>query len=75
MRARGGETADKAALVAAIHDVSFTGPRGPLRIDPATNNIIQDIHIFETRSGAEGMELHVIETLPAMQDPPNGCRL
>ena len=75
LRARGGETADKAALVAAIHGVAFTGPRGPLRIDPATTNIIQDIHIFETRPGSQGMELHVIETLPAMQDKPNGCQL
>jgi branched-chain amino acid transport system substrate-binding protein len=56
-----------------MHAVSFTGPRGTLRIDPATNNIIQDIHIFETRLGVEGMELKVIESLPAMQDPTNGC--
>jgi branched-chain amino acid transport system substrate-binding protein len=75
LRRTGGETADKAALVRAMHEVSFTGPRGPLRIDPATNNIIQDIHIFETRPGPDGMELAVIETLPAMQDPPNGCKL
>jgi branched-chain amino acid transport system substrate-binding protein len=75
LRRTGGETADKAALVAAMHEVSFTGPRGPLRIDPATNNIIQDIHIFETRPGAGGMELRVIETLPAMQDAAKGCKL
>ncbi len=75
LKARGGDTADRAALVAAMHGVSFSGPRGMLRIDPATNNIIQDIHIFETQPGAEGMELRVIDTLPAMQDPANGCQL
>ena len=73
LRMRGGDTEDRAALVSAMHGVSFTGPRGTLRIDPATNNIIQDIHIFETRLGVEGMELKVIESLPAMQDPTNGC--
>lgn len=73
LNATGGETADKDALMAAIRAVTFTGPRGPFRIDPATNNIIQDIYIFETRPGAAGMELAVIDTLAAMQDPPNGC--
>ncbi|MDP6951640.1 MAG: ABC transporter substrate-binding protein [Alphaproteobacteria bacterium] len=75
LKARGGDTADRAALVAAMHAVTFTGPRGTLRIDPATNNIIQDIHIFETIPGPDGMELKVIESLPAMQDPANGCAL
>ncbi len=74
LKARGGDTEDRAALVTAMHGVSFTGPRGALRIDPATNNIIQDIHIFETRPGEDGMELRVVETLPAMQDPVNGCQ-
>jgi branched-chain amino acid transport system substrate-binding protein len=75
LKARGGDTEDRAALVAAMHGVTFTGPRGTLRIDPATNNIIQDIHIFETQQGPDGMELRVIDTLPAMQDPANGCQL
>lgn len=71
----GGDTADKDAVVAAIHEVAFDGPRGPLTIDPATNNIVQDIHIFETAPGENGMALNVIDTLPAMQDSPNGCAL
>ncbi len=74
----GGATEDKAALVDAMRRVRFDGPRGPLRIDPATNNIIQDIHIFETRpdpADAGVMRFVVIDSLPAMQDPPNGCVL
>lgn len=70
-----GRTGDRAALVEAMRRASFDGPRGPLRIDPATNNIVQDIHIFETRPGPEGMEFATIESLPEMRDPPNGCDL
>ena len=70
-----GDVDNRAALVAAMHKVTFTGPRGVLRIDPATNNIIQDIHIFETRAVGDKVRAVVIDTLPAMRDPPNGCRL
>ena len=70
-----GNVKKRAALVAAMHKVTFTGPRGVLRIDPATNNIIQDIHIFETRAAGGKVRAVVIDTLPAMQDPPKGCRL
>ncbi len=72
---REGNVKNRAALVAAMHKVTFTGPRGELRIDPATNNIIQDIHIFETRAAGGKVRAVVIDTLPAMQDPPKGCRL
>lgn len=70
-----GNVKKRAALVRAMHKVTFTGPRGVLRIDPATNNIIQDIHIFETRATGGKVRAVVIDTLPAMQDPPKGCRL
>ncbi len=72
---REGDVKNRAALVAAMRKVTFTGPRGVLRIDPATNNIIQDIHIFETRESGGKVRAVVIDTLPAMQDPPKGCRL
>ena len=75
MALREGNVKKRAALVAAMHKVTFTGPRGVLRIDPATNNIIQDIHIFETRASGGKVRAVVIDTLPAVQDPPKGCRL
>jgi len=75
LKITGGDASDRGALVDAMHAVSFVGPRGLLRIDPLTNNIIQDIHVFETMAGAEGTELHVVDTLPAMQDARNGCTL
>lgn len=75
LKATGGKTADKAALVHAFHTVSVDGTRGKLRIDPKTNNIIQDIYIYEAKKQGDKIDLHVIERIPAVQDPPNGCTL
>ena len=75
LRLTGGETADKAALVEAIHRVHFIGPRGPFRIDPATNNVIQDIYIFEMRQTGYNIRHVVIDKIADVQDPPNGCKM
>jgi branched-chain amino acid transport system substrate-binding protein len=64
---------DRATLAAALPKVSFTGPRGELRIDPATNNIVQPIHVYETVAGTDGLTQRVLATLPAEADPVNGC--
>jgi branched-chain amino acid transport system substrate-binding protein len=64
---------DRASLAAALPKVSFTGPRGELRIDPATNNVVQPIHVYETVAGPEGLTQKVLATLPAEADPANGC--
>ena len=73
LKITGGGTADKAAFVRAIHAVEFTGPRGPFRIDPLTNNVIQDIYIFETRQVGYNIRHVVIDKIADVQDPPNGC--
>ena len=73
LKITGGETADKAAFVEAIHAVEFTGPRGPFRIDPHTNNVIQDMYIFEMRQVGYNIRHVVIDKIPNVQDPPNGC--
>jgi branched-chain amino acid transport system substrate-binding protein len=64
---------DRASLAAALPKVSFTGPRGELKIDPATNNVVQPIHVYETVAGADGPTQKVLATLPAEADPVNGC--
>lgn len=66
---------DRATLAAALPKASFTGPRGELRIDPATNNIVQPIHVYETVAGPDGMTQKVLATLPAETDPVNGCAM
>lgn len=66
---------DRETLAAALPKVAFTGPRGELRIDPATNNIVQPIHVYETVAGADGLTQKVLATLPAEADPVNGCQM
>lgn len=76
LKKTGGDVADRRAFVQAMHEVSFTGPRGPLRIDPATNNIIQNIYISEIgRMPNGGMGARIEEVIEAVRDEPNGCKL
>ena len=61
--------ADGAKLVEAMKGASWESPRGPVTIDPATRDIVQDIYMrkVERRDG----ELYNIEfeTFPAVKDP------
>jgi branched-chain amino acid transport system substrate-binding protein len=67
--------ADRAALADALRRVSFEGPRGLLSIDPATNNIVQPIYVYETVAGGNGLTQKVLAELPPERDPPNGCEM
>lgn len=67
--------ADRVALANALRQVSFEGPRGKLSIDPATNNIVQPIYVYETVAGENGLTQKVLAELPAEQDPVNGCEM
>jgi branched-chain amino acid transport system substrate-binding protein len=75
LQATKGQTADKAALVKALHSVTIKGTRGELKIDPKTNNVIQDIYISEAKKAGDKVDFTVLDKLPAVQDPPNGCKL
>jgi branched-chain amino acid transport system substrate-binding protein len=66
---------DRETLGAALRQVSFNGPRGALSIDPATNNVVQPIYVYETVQGANGMTQTVLAQLPAEADPVNGCQM
>ena len=46
-----------------------------MRLDPATNNVVQNIYIFENRFKDGKVEQVVLDTIPDVQDPPNGCSL
>ena len=70
--ARAGAT-DRASFAAALRRVSFEGPRGALSIDPATNNVVQPIYVYETVAGGTGLTQRVLAQLPAEADPANGC--
>ena len=64
---------DKARFKTELNKVSFNGPRGPLRIDPATHNVIQNIYIFRNEFADGKVTQKVLATVEGVQDPPNGC--
>jgi branched-chain amino acid transport system substrate-binding protein len=66
---------DRASIAAALPKVSYTGPRGPLEIDPATNNIVQNIYVYETVKDGDALTQKVIGTIEGVRDEPNGCKL
>jgi branched-chain amino acid transport system substrate-binding protein len=75
LKANDGKTSDKAAFVKALHEVTVDGTRGPLKIDPKTNNIIQDIYIYEAKKVGDKVDFNVLSRIQNVQDPPNGCKL
>lgn len=66
---------DRAALANALRQVSFDGPRGKTAIDPATNNVVQPIYVYETVAGENGLTQKVLAQLPTEADPVNGCQM
>lgn len=67
--------ADRSTLANALRQVSFEGPRGQLSIDPATNNVVQPIYVYETVAGENGLTQKILAQLPAEADPVNGCEM
>lgn len=66
---------DRATLAAALQKTSFDGPRGKTAIDPATNNIVQPIYVYQIVAGEGGQTQKVLAELPAEADPANGCEM
>lgn len=68
LKATGGDT-DGTKLVDAMKGMSWTSPRGPISIDPATRDIVQDIYIREVKE-VDG-ELYNVEfaTYEKVRDP------
>jgi branched-chain amino acid transport system substrate-binding protein len=64
-----GDTSNKDRLVEAMSKVKFNAPRGPYRIDPATHNPIQDIHVCQMIEVDGRNTSKVLHTFKAVQDP------
>jgi branched-chain amino acid transport system substrate-binding protein len=46
-----------------------------MRIDPKTNNIVQNIYMIEVKD-VGGKPTHVVlDTIKDVQDPPSGCNM
>jgi branched-chain amino acid transport system substrate-binding protein len=63
------------ALAAALSKVSYVGPRGPLKIDPKTNNIIQNMYVYETVMVDGKLTQKIVDRIENVADEPNGCKL
>ena len=64
-----GNVSDGAKVVAALKGWSTDGPRGHIRIDPATRDIIQDEHAMEVYRKADGkLGLRVLGTVRQVKD-------
>ena len=61
------------AIAAAVPSVKYVGPRGPLQIDPATHNIVQNIYFYVTVMEAGGLTQKLLGQVDAVQDRVNGC--
>lgn len=70
----GGRTDDVEALRQAVRAVTFTSPRGPVRFDPANQNVVQDFYILEVRKVGGGLANVPLETVKDVRDP-GGCKL
>ena len=70
VKAAGG---DKEKLAQALREVRFTGPRGPLEIDPATNNVVQNIYVYTTEVEGDKATQEIKDVIEAVRDEPNGC--
>lgn len=68
LKATKGE-ADGEKLIAAMKGAAWESPRGPIRIDPDTRDIIQNIYVRKTEK--VGSELRNVEfaTIPNVKDP------
>lgn len=69
-----GGKADGDSLVNAMKGMSWESPRGPIKIDPETRDIIQNIYIRKVEK--VGGELHNVEfaTFEAVKDPVKAAK-
>jgi len=65
---------DGDALVAAMKSMAWTSPRGPISIDPATRDIVQNIYVRKVEK-VNG-ELYNVEfaTIPNVKDPVKAAK-
>ena len=51
-----------------MHGVEFTGPRGPFRIDPMTNNVIQNIYVARIEEQGDSVGAVIKHTFSSSHD-------
>lgn len=73
---KGGAT-ERETLAAALPKVDLSdSPRGPVSIDPATHNVVQNMYIYETVAGDDGQPTQkIVGTIKNFTPPVNGCQM
>jgi branched-chain amino acid transport system substrate-binding protein len=66
---------DRESIATTLPTIKYVGPRGQLEIDPATNNVVQNIYVYETVAGADGLTQKIVGTIEHVADAPMGCAL
>jgi branched-chain amino acid transport system substrate-binding protein len=74
VKARGGDTKDRPALAAAIEQVAYTGPRGPMKM-AKNHQATQNVYIVKTVQKGDDVAFEIIDTYPNFEDPVKGCTL
>ena len=73
---KSGGATDRTAIAAALPKVKYHRTARPLQIDPATNNIVQNIYVYEiVKDGSGALTQKVLDTVKNVKDEPNGCKL
>ena len=68
LKKTGGKT-DGDALIAAMKGMKWESPRGPISIDPATRDIVQNVYIRRVEKVGKDIVNVEFETIPNVKDP------
>jgi branched-chain amino acid transport system substrate-binding protein len=68
LKKTGGKT-DGDALIAAAKGMKWESPRGPISIDPATRDIVQNVYIRRVEKVGNDIVNVEFETIPNVKDP------
>jgi branched-chain amino acid transport system substrate-binding protein len=60
---------DGPSLIAAMKSAKWTSPRGPVEIDPATRDIVQNIYVRKVEKKDGHLYNVEFETIPMVKDP------
>ena len=64
-----GGKADAAAAMRALANFKADSPRGPISIDPATRDIVQNVYIREVKQVGDEVGNYEFATIPNVRDP------
>jgi len=68
LKKTGGKT-DGDALIAAAKGMKWESPRGPISIDPATRDIVQNVYIRKVDKVGNNIVNVEFDTVPNVKDP------